>query len=109
MIKSNILKDVPYPEEFNDDDKEEYDRLFSEAKLLHEDVYKQEPWLLHLAIIAHIRTKKGMAYPINDDELMALKDKYKLKVKEVKCNGDEIDYLYDKNKNSYKLLLPIGH
>lgn len=99
MIKSNVLKDVPYPEEFNDDDKEEYNRLFSEAKLLHEDVFQSEPWILHLAIIAHIRTKKGMVYPITDDELMALKDKYSLKVKEVKCEGNEIDYLYDKEKN----------
>jgi len=99
VIKSNELKEVPYPNDFNDDDKLEYDRLDAEAKVYHSDVYENEHWIIHLAIIAHIRSKKGVAFPVTDEELNALKDRYSVNVKEVTCNGDEIPYLYDKQNN----------
>ena len=99
MIKSNQLKDVPYPSEFDEDDRLEYDRLDAEAKVLHADIYKNEWFIIHYAIIAHIRAKKGYEVPISDDELLALKDKYILTAREVKCNGDEIPLLYDKENN----------
>ena len=69
VIKSNILKVIPYPDEFNDDDKMEYDRLDAEAKIYHENTYKNEHWIIHTAIIAYIRSKKGMEFPVTDEEL----------------------------------------
>lgn len=99
MIKSNQLKDVPYPDDFTEDDKLEYDRLDAEAKVIHADIYKNEWFIVHFAIIAHIRAKKGCEVPVSDEELMALKDKYTLTAREVKCNGDEIPFLYDKDNN----------
>lgn len=99
MIKSNILKEVPYPTDFSEEDKLEYDRLDAEAKVIHGDIYQNEHWLIHTAIIAYIRAKNGNSVPVSDEELMALKDKYTLTAKEIKCNGDEIPFLYDKENN----------
>jgi len=99
MIKSNVLKEVPYPDEFDDNDKLEYDNLYSMAKVLHKEIEEKEPFIIHTAIIGHIRAKKGMAEPFTNEELQAVKDSYVLKSKVFECKGDEDPYLYDKDKN----------
>jgi len=99
MIKSNDLKDIPYPEDFTEDDKQEFDKLFSESKIIHPDIYENERWIIHYSIIIHIRAKKGMAQPFTDEELKKIVNNYKVNIKDIKCNGDEIDYLYDKENN----------
>lgn len=99
MIKSNILKEVPYPLEFTEEDKLEYDTLYAQAKLIHADVEKETPFIIHLSIIAHIRAKKGMAEVFTDEELQELKDKYVLKSKVVECDEPPDSYLYNKELN----------
>lgn len=99
MIKSNILKSVPYPDGFTDEDKIEYDTLYAQAKLIHAEVEKENPFIIHTAIIGHIRTKKGMAEPFTDEELEAVKNSYKLESKVIECKEDENSYIYDKENN----------
>jgi hypothetical protein len=100
MIKSNILKTVPYPDDFNDEDKLEYDTLYAQAQVLHAKTAQEEPFIIHTAIIGHIRAKKGMEMPYTDEELQAVKNSYMLKSKVVECKKEEIDpYLYDEEKN----------
>lgn len=99
MIKSNILKSVPYPDEFTEEDKLEYDTLYAQAKILHSQVEQENPFIIHTAIIGHIRAKKGMECPYTDEELQAVKDSYKLTNKVIECSGNEIPYLYDKENN----------
>jgi len=99
MIKSNILKSVPYPDEFTEEDKIEYDKLYAEAKIIHADVEKENPFIIHIAIIAHIRAKNGMAVEFTDDELMEVKNSYKLNSTVVECNVPDDHYLYDKENN----------
>ena len=99
MIKSNILKDIPYPDEFTDDDKLQYDRLYAEAKLIHADVEKENPFIIHIAIIAHIRAKNGMAVDFTNEELEQVKNSYKLKSKIIECKEDDNSYIYDKENN----------
>ena len=99
MIKSNILKTIPYPDEFTDEDKIEYDRLYAEAKFIHADVEKENPYIIYISIIAYIRAKKGMATEFTDEELMAVKNSYKLKSKVVECDAPEDHYIYDKDNN----------
>jgi len=100
MIKSNILKEVPYPDDFTDEDKLEYDTLHAQAQVIHKKVAEEEPFIIHTAIIGHIRAKKGMEQPYTNEELQAVKDSYQLKSKIIECNKDEVDpYLYDKENN----------
>jgi len=99
MIKSNILKTIPYPDEFTEEDKIEYDRLYADAKLIHSDVEKENPYIIYISIIAHIRAKKGMAVEFTDEELMAVKNSYKLKSNVVECDAPKDHYIYDKENN----------
>lgn len=98
-LKSCIYKDTIYPSDFNDDDKFDYDKLMGESKIIHPEIYEKEKWIIELAIIAHIRSKKGVEFPVSDEELTALKDRYTLKEREIICKGDEHPYLYDKENN----------
>lgn len=99
MIKSNILKEVPYPDGFTEEDKIEYDQLYAQAKLIHADVERENPFIIHTAIIGYIRANKGLAEPFTNEELEAVKNSYKLKSKIVECNEDENSFLYDKENN----------
>lgn len=99
MIKSNILKTIPYPDEFTEDDKIEYDKLYAQAKLIHTDVERDNPYIIHIAVIAHIRAKNGMGVEFTDEELMNVKNSYKLKSKVVECDAPEEHYIYDKENN----------
>jgi hypothetical protein len=99
MIKSNILKTVPYPDEFTEEDKLEYDTLYSQSKIIHADVERNNPFIIHTAIIAHIRAKNGMAIAFTDEELTNIKNSYKLQSKEIKCDAPEGHYIYDKENN----------
>jgi hypothetical protein len=99
MIKSNILKTVPYPDEFTEEDKTEYDQLYAQAKLIHPEVEKENPYIIYISIIAHIRAKKGMAAEFTDEELIAVKNSYKLASKVIECDAPEDHYIYDKENN----------
>ena len=99
MIKSNIIKNVPYPDEFTDEDKLQYDLLYAQAKIIHPDVEKENPFIIHISIIAHIRSQKGMAHEFTDEELENVKNSYKLNSNNFKCNEADDHYIYDKEKN----------
>ena len=99
MIKSNVLKDIPYPDGFSDDDKLEYDTLYAQAKLIHSSVERENPFIIHTAIIGYIRAKKGMAETFTDEELEAVKNSYKLESKVIQCDEPADSYLYDKDNN----------
>ena len=99
MIKSNILKEVPYPDEFTDEDKLEYDTLYTQCKIIHTEVEKENPFIIHTAIITHIRAKKGMAVDFTNEELEEVKNSYKLKSKVIECDVPDDHYIYDKENN----------
>lgn len=99
MIKSNILKQVPYPDEFTELDKIEYDKLYAQAKIIHSEIEKENPFIIHTAIIGYIRANKGMAQPYTDEELEQVKNSYKLESKVIKCELPEDHYIYDKENN----------
>lgn len=99
MIKSNILKIIPYPDEFTEDDKLEYDTLYAQAKVIHTDIERDNPFIIHMSIIAHIRAKKGMEQPFTNEELEEIKNSYILKSTLVECNEPEDHYIYDKENN----------
>jgi len=99
MIKSNIVKSIPYPDEFTDKDKLEYDLLYAQAKIIHPDVEKENPFIIHISVIAHIRSKNGMACEFTDEELEEVKNSYKLNTKNFECNVPEDHYIYDKENN----------
>jgi hypothetical protein len=99
MIKSNILKEVPYPDGFTDEDKIQYDTLYAQAKIIHSEVEKENPFIIHTAIIAHIRSLKGLAMDFTNEELEAVKNSYNLKTKVVECDAPENHYIYDKDNN----------
>jgi len=98
-INSNELKDIPFPDEFTDDDKLEYETLLNQSKVIHSDIYNKDKWIIHYGIIMYIRSKKGMEQPYTNEELKKIINRYNVKIEEVKCSGDEIPYLYDKNNN----------
>lgn len=99
MIKSNVLKEIPYPDDFNENDKLEYDTLYAQAKLIHTDVAKDNPFIIHTAIIGYIRAKKGMVETFTDEELEAVKNSYKLESKVIECKEPTDSYLYDTENN----------
>jgi hypothetical protein len=99
MIKSNEFKQTMYPDGFSDDDKLEYDTLYAQAKLIHNDVERENPFIIHTAIIGYIRAKKGMGETFTDEELLKVKESYKLESKVIECKEPEDSYLYDKDNN----------
>lgn len=103
MIRSNTLKTIPYPEEFTDEDKLEYDALYAQAKVIHADVEKDNAFIIHTAIVAHIRAKNGRGVDFTDEELEAVKNSYKHYAspddKLIKTELPEDHYCYDKENN----------
>jgi hypothetical protein len=103
MLRSNILKTVPYPDEFTEEDKVNYNVLYAQAKLIHADVERDNPFIIHTAIISHIRQLKGMSADFTDEELQTVRASYNdysdPASKIVKCEEAEDHYIYDKEKN----------
>ena len=99
MIKSNIIKNVPYPDGFTEDDKIEYDTLYAQAKIIHSKIEEENPFIIHTAIIGYIRGKKGEGVEFTNEELEEVKKSYELKSKEFKCDVPDDHYIYDKEKN----------
>lgn len=103
MLRSSQLKTVPYPDEFTEQDKANYDVLYAQAKLIHADVERDNPFIIHMAIIAHIRQLNGFSAEFTDEELEAVKASYKdysdPAAKVVECKETEDHYIYDKENN----------
>lgn len=102
-IKSNDFRDIPFPSDFTDEDKDEYMRLLNLSKFEHADVYEKEKWIIHYAIIMHIRKENGKEVQFTEDELKEIVSKFEnaewRNTKEVICTGKEDPYLYDKENN----------
>lgn len=98
-IKSNQLKAIPYPDEFTEEDKLEYDRLYAQAKILHAEVEKECPFIIHISIIAHIRSNKGLGESFTNEELEQVKKSYELSSKEFKCDVPQDHFIYNKDEN----------
>ena len=101
MIKSNELKEMPIPEDFTDEDKDEYKHLMNLSKIEHPDVYEKEKWIIHFGIIMYIRKHKGEAQPYTDEEFNQILKNYEINddKKNVKCDSNVLPYLYDKENN----------
>jgi hypothetical protein len=92
--------DIKLPEDFTEDDKDDFKRLYEESKLIHPEVYEKEKWIFYYAIIMYIRNKKGNFEDcLSNEDLVKLTDWSSMENKEIKCEGTELPYLYDKDKN----------
>jgi hypothetical protein len=103
MLRSNILKTTPYPEEFTEEDKANYDVLYAQAKVIHPEIERDNKFIIHMAIIAHIRQLKGMTADFTDEELEAVRASYQdysdPASKIVTCEEAPDHYIYDKENN----------
>lgn len=99
MIKSNELKQMPIPEDFTDEDKQEYERLLNLSKFEHPDIYEKEKWIIHFGVIMYIRKQKGLEQAYTEEEFNEIMNRYKLEEKEVKFDSSNYPYLYDKENN----------
>lgn len=101
MIKSNEFKKTEelYPDDFTEDDKFKFDELWEQAKIIHSEVFKTDPWIIRLATIGYIRANKGQAEPFSNEDLEHLKSQYKLESREFTTDVSNNPYLYDKDNN----------
>lgn len=76
---SQKFKEEIYPSDFTDDDKFMFDNLLVQSRLHHPQIAKCDEWILKLAIRTHIRQETGKMVVLTDDEVVELKEKYKLK------------------------------
>jgi hypothetical protein len=80
MAKSQTFNEDIYPNDFDDDDKFNFDNLLAQTTLIYPNC---ENWIMKLAIIAHINREKGQAIPLNREESLKLREKYLSNVKGV--------------------------
>ena len=65
-----------YPEDFNDDDKLQFDIYLEQAKQLFPKMANDE-WLLKYGITAYIRQeKRGETEPISEEEIAKVRDRH---------------------------------
>lgn len=70
-------KNTLYPDDFNDEDKLQYDILLQQSKQLFPNLMGDE-WLLRMGILAYMRKQKmGDTEPPTDDEIKEIKQQYK--------------------------------
>ena len=73
MAKSQAFKEDIYPEDFDDDDKLNFDVLLAQALNIYPNI---EIWIMKLAIIAHINKEKGKGVPLDREEAEKLRERY---------------------------------
>ena len=73
MAKSQTFKEDIYPEDFDDDDKLNFDTLLAQALTIYPNI---EIWIMKLAIIAHINKEKGKGVPLDREEAEKLRERY---------------------------------
>jgi len=77
MNSQKTHKKTLYPDDFNDDDKLNYDILLEQSKQLFPNLIGDE-WLLRMGILAYMRKQKmGDAEPPTDDEIKEIKQQYR--------------------------------
>ena len=80
MAKSQAFKEDIYPEDFDDDDKLNFDVLLAQALNIYPNI---EIWIMKLAIIAHINKEKGKGVPLDREEAEKLREKYQKAIQSV--------------------------
>ncbi len=72
MPKSQEYSKDIYPEDFSDEDKYNFDTLLSQELTIYPDI---EVWIMKLAIIAHINKMNGNGVPLDQEEVIKLREK----------------------------------
>ena len=73
MPKSQTYTEEIYPEDFDDDNKLNFDALLAQALTIYPNI---EIWIMKLAIIAHINKEKGKGVPLDREEAEKLRKQY---------------------------------
>ena len=73
MAKSQTFKEEIYPEDFDDDNKLNFDVLLAQALNIYPNI---ELWIMKLAIVAHINKEKGKGIPLDKEEAEKLRKRY---------------------------------
>ena len=75
-MNSQKYKKEVYPDDFNEDDKLEFDLLLEQSKIMFPKLASEE-WLIRTGVIAFIRKKKlGDTEPPTDEEIAKVKNEY---------------------------------
>ena len=75
-MNSLKYKKEVYPDDFNEDDKLEFDLLLEQSKIMFPKLASEE-WLIRTGVIAFIRKKKlGDTEPPTDEEIAKVKNEY---------------------------------
>lgn len=75
-MNSQKYKNEVYPEDFNEDEKLEFDLLFEQSKMMFPKLASEE-WLIRSGVLAYIRKKRlGDIEPVSDEEIAKIKNAY---------------------------------
>jgi hypothetical protein len=83
------------PEDWTEDDKEEYRRLIKETNYIHPDI---EPFIAHIGVIAYINEQKGKREPASKKDIDKTMSNYDLS----NSNNIVYDTPYDSNFYLYE-------
>ena len=76
MKSQKYNKDEIYPDDFNDDDKLEFDVLLEQSKILFPKL-AGEDWLIKKGILAYMRKNKlGDTEPPSHEEIASIRNQY---------------------------------
>lgn len=76
MKSQKYNKDEIYPDDFNDDDKLEFDVLLVQSKILFPKL-AGEDWLIKKGILAYMRKNKlGDTEPPSQEEIASIRNQY---------------------------------
>ena len=76
MKSQKYKKDEIYPDDFNDDDKLEFDVLLEQSKVLFPKL-AGEDWLIKKGILAYMRKNKiGDTEPPSQEEIASIRNQY---------------------------------
>jgi len=76
MNSQRYNKEELYPEDFDEDDKLEFDLLLEQSKMLSPKLVKDD-WLIKTGIIAYMRKQKlGDTEPPSQEEIASIRNQY---------------------------------
>jgi len=93
QVYNNDIEDL-YLDEFDDEDKINYQNYLLQSKILFPNL---DPYIVQLAIIAHINKTKNRGKPLDKEEAMNLREKYLSNIKNVYTTPLKEDKKEDEN------------
>ena len=78
-VQSQRFKEEVYPSDFDDDMKFMYDDLMVQFRLHFPHIAQKDEWVLKMATRVHIREQTGKTVKLTEEEVVELKEQYKLK------------------------------